>query len=57
MSGLGLWNPDKEPDKAEGTDMFGLGLWNLDKEPDKAERPDMSTLGVGHVQVSSLEPG
>jgi hypothetical protein len=57
MSGLGLWNPDKEPDKAEGTDMFGLGLWNLDKEPDKAERPDMSTLGVGHVQVSSLELG
>jgi hypothetical protein len=57
MSGLGLWNPDKKSDKAEGTDMFGLGLWNLDKEPDKAERPDMSTLGVGHVQVSSLEPG
>jgi hypothetical protein len=33
MFGLGLWNPDKEPDKAErpemsrmGPDMFGLGL-------------------------------
>jgi hypothetical protein len=25
MSGLGLWNPDKKPDKAERPDMFGLG--------------------------------
>jgi hypothetical protein len=37
--------------------MSGLGLWNPNKEPDKAERPDMSGLGVGHVRVSSLEPG
>jgi hypothetical protein len=26
MSGLGLWNPDKEPDKVERPDMFGLGV-------------------------------
>jgi hypothetical protein len=25
MSGLGLWNPDKESDKAEKPDMSGLG--------------------------------
>jgi hypothetical protein len=25
MSGLGLWNLDKEPDKAEKPDMSGLG--------------------------------
>jgi hypothetical protein len=44
MSGLGLWNSDKELDKVEIT-------W------DKAERSDMSGLGAGHVWVSSLEPG
>jgi hypothetical protein len=26
MFGLGLWNPDKEPNKAERPDMSGLGL-------------------------------
>jgi hypothetical protein len=26
MSGLGLWNPDKEPDKAERSNMSGLGV-------------------------------
>jgi hypothetical protein len=29
MFGLGLWNPDKEPDKAERPDMSKLSLWNL----------------------------
>jgi hypothetical protein len=57
MSELGLWNPDKEPDKTERSDMSGLGLWNPDKEPDKAERPNMSELGVGHVWVRSLKSG
>jgi hypothetical protein len=37
--------------------MSGLGLWNPNKELDKAERSNMSGLGVGHVRVSSLEPG
>jgi hypothetical protein len=34
MSGLGLWNPDKE----EGPDMFGKALWN------SARGADMSGL-------------
>jgi hypothetical protein len=64
MSGLGLSNPPKKPDKtrvtrdkAERLDMSELGLWNPGKEPDKAERPNMSGLGAGHVWVRSLESG
>jgi hypothetical protein len=41
MSELGLWNPDKEPDKAVRPDMSGMGpnmssqsLWKLAYEPD-----------------------
>jgi hypothetical protein len=33
MSELGLWNPDKKPDKAEKPNMSGMG-------------PDMSMLGL-----------
>jgi hypothetical protein len=29
MFGLGPWNPDKEPDKAERLDMFGLGAGHV----------------------------
>jgi hypothetical protein len=29
MSGLGLWNPDKELDKAKRSDMSGQSLWIL----------------------------
>jgi hypothetical protein len=60
MSGLGLWNLDKKPDKAErpnisrlGTNMSEIGLWN----PDKAERLNMSGMGVGHVWPQPLESG
>jgi hypothetical protein len=42
MSGLGLWNSDKEQDKVEIT-------W------DKAERSDMSGLETGHVRLELLE--
>jgi hypothetical protein len=40
MSGLGLWNLNKGPNKVERPDMSRLGLWN----PDKTQRPDMSRL-------------
>jgi hypothetical protein len=60
MSRLGLWNPDKEPNKAErsdmsrlGTDMSRLCLWN----PDKAERPNKSGMEGGHVRPQPLESG
>jgi hypothetical protein len=43
MSGLGLWNPAKKPDKARVT-------------RDKAEMPDIFGLGAEHVRVRSLEP-
>jgi hypothetical protein len=29
MSGLGLWNLDKESDKAKRSDMFGLGAGHI----------------------------
>jgi hypothetical protein len=29
MSGLGLWNPDKEPDKSERSDISGLGAGHV----------------------------
>jgi hypothetical protein len=29
MSGLGLWNPDKEPDKPERPDKSGLGTGHV----------------------------
>jgi hypothetical protein len=35
MSGLGLWNPNKELDKAERPDISRLVLWNPDKELDR----------------------
>jgi hypothetical protein len=37
ISGLGLWNPDKEPDKSEKSDMSGLGaghVWVRSLEPE-----------------------
>jgi hypothetical protein len=29
MSELGLWNPDKEPDKTDRPDMSGLGVGHV----------------------------
>jgi hypothetical protein len=35
MSGLDLWNLNKELDKAERSDISRLVLWNPDKELDR----------------------
>jgi hypothetical protein len=39
MSGLGLWNPNKELDKAERPNMSGLGAGHV--------RPEPLKIGVG----------
>jgi hypothetical protein len=43
MSGLGLWNLNKEPDKAKRPDMSGLGAGHVRQEPLE------TILGVGYV--------
>jgi hypothetical protein len=43
MSGLDLWNLDKEPDKADRPDMLGLGAGHVRPEPLE------SGLGDGYV--------
>jgi hypothetical protein len=43
MSGLGLWNSDKELDKAEKPDMSGLGVKHV------WVRSLKSGLGAGYV--------
>jgi hypothetical protein len=43
MSGLGLWNLDKELDKAERSDMSGLGAELVWPEPLE------TSLGAGYV--------
>jgi hypothetical protein len=36
MSGLGLWNLDKEPDKAKTADMPGMGAGHVRPKPLKS---------------------
>jgi hypothetical protein len=43
MSELGLWNPEKELDKAEWPDMSGLEAGHVRPEPLE------SSLGAGYV--------
>jgi hypothetical protein len=43
MSGLSLWNPTKESDKAQRLDMSGLGAGHVRPEPLK------TSLGAGYV--------
>jgi hypothetical protein len=43
MSGLGLWNPDKELDKAERPDMSRLGVGHVWLDPLE------TGLGAGYV--------
>jgi hypothetical protein len=44
MSEFGLWNPDKEPDKAERSNMSGQGAGHVYSEPLE------SGLGVVYVR-------
>jgi hypothetical protein len=43
MSGLGLWNPDKEPSKAKRSDMSGLEARLVRPEPLETD------IGAGYV--------